>query len=312
MTIQIRALARDDIPAAFPLVHAAFPSMVLTEEAMLWRHDREQTDDDRRTLVAVDRSGAVVGFVRTRAHRREGEETSGITYLMSVDPAHRGTGVEDRLLEAAERGLVEAGAVTLRVAAADEAIQHGGPELRRVLEEHGYERSESDAILGLDLKDLPDLPPAPPGAELLSWADYEGDPRVLYDIDRITGEDEPGPVSGAPQNYADWYRDIWEHPLSDLDVSLVLLLDGTPVAITCYVSDGDTRLESSMTGTLREYRGRGLAGHAKAVALHRARDRGFARAFAGNNLVNDPMLAINRKLGYRPLGTEDLYVRPAG
>ncbi|WP_304450997.1 GNAT family N-acetyltransferase [Nocardiopsis sp. YSL2] len=312
MTIQIRALDRDDIPAAFALVHASFPSMVLTQEAMLWRHDRERADADRTTLVAVDRGGAVVGFVRTRVRRREGEEPSGITYLMSVDPAHRGTGVEDRLLEAAERGLVEAGAVALRVAAADEAVQHGGPELRRVLGEHGYELSESDAVLGLDLEDLPDVPPAPSGAALCAWAEYEGDPRTLYDLDRITGEDEPGAVSGALPRYEDWYQDVWRHPLSDLDLSLVLLLDGTPVAFTRYHSDGGTRLESAMTGTLGEYRGLGLAGYAKTVALHRARDRGFTRAFTGNSLVNEPMLAINRRLGYQPLGTEDLYIRPSG
>ncbi|RKS07694.1 acetyltransferase (GNAT) family protein [Nocardiopsis sp. Huas11] len=312
MTIQIRALDHDGLPAAFPLVHACFPSMVLTEEAMRWRHDRELKKDDRTSLVAVDRSGAVVGFARTRLRRVEGEETSGITYLISVDPGHRGTGVEDRLLEAAERSLVEAGAVTLRVAVADEAIQIGGPRLRRVLEEHGYEPSESDAILGLDLKDLPAVPPAPAGSELCSWAEYEGGPRALYDLDRITSADEPGAMSGMTRDYAEWQQDVWKHPLSDLDLSLVLLLDGTPVAITCYISDGHTRLESSMTGTLREFRGRGLARYAKTAALHRARERGYSRAFTGNNLTNDPMLAINRRLGYQRLGTEDLYIRPAG
>jgi GNAT superfamily N-acetyltransferase len=312
MTIQIRALELDDIPAAFPLVHASFPNMVLTEEGMRWRHEHASAGDEHSSLVAVDRSGAVVGFVRSRVRRAEGEETSGLTFLMSVDPAHRGTGVEDRLLEACERALVDAGAVTLRVAVADETIQRGGQEVRRVAKEHGYEWSESDAILGLDLDALPDPPPAPSGVELRSWAEFEGDPRTLYDIDRITGEDEPGAVSGAPRRFEDWHREVWGNPLYDLDVSLVLLVDGTPAAITCYISDRESRLESSMTGTLREYRGRGLAGYAKTAALHRARERGFTRALTGNNVGNEPMLAINRRLGYERLGTEDLLLRPAG
>ena len=92
--------------------------------------------------------------------------------------------------------------------------------------------------------------------------------------------------------------------------NLVLaLVEGVPASITCYVSDGESRMESSMTGTLREFRGRGLAGYAKAAALHRARERGMRYAYTGNHEDNAPMLAANRRLGYAPVGSETVYVR---
>lgn len=64
-----------------------------------------------------------------------------------------------------------------------------------------------------------------------------------------------------------------------------------------------------MTGTLRAYRGRGLAKLAKTDSLRRARAAGCAEAFTGNDGENGPMLAINAGLGYGLASLEWRYVR---
>ncbi|MDT0330317.1 GNAT family N-acetyltransferase [Nocardiopsis lambiniae] len=110
-------------------------------------------------------------------------------------------------------------------------------------------------------------------------------------------------------SFEEGFQGPWSHPLSDLDLSLVFLHEGTPAGITCDGSDRRTRLESSMTGTLREYRGLGLAGYAEHVALLRARERGITHASTGDHEANAPMPAIDRRLGYTLLGEETDYIK---
>ncbi|MFI6578643.1 GNAT family N-acetyltransferase [Nocardiopsis sp. NPDC050513] len=289
----IRALTAADIPETHRLLSEAFPALVLSEEAMRWRLDHGSPGADNLALVRV-RDDRITGHVRSVL--RDGV---GNTFLLVSDD-----GPCTDLLAASERSLVGRGAQRLRVAAAEESVQRGGRALLEAL--HGSEVVESHRILGLDLRHLPDRPAAPAGVELRTWREFE--PRALFEIDRAVNEDEPGePVVFA--SFEEWYAEVWGNPLHDLDLSLVLLLDGTPVAITCYVSDRGTRMESAMTGTLRAFRGRGLAGYAKSVALHRARERGLTHAYTGNHEDNAPMLAINARLGYRPVGTERVFAR---
>ncbi|WP_342751434.1 GNAT family N-acetyltransferase [Murinocardiopsis flavida] len=63
---------------------------------------------------------------------------------------------------------------------------------------------------------------------------------------------------------------------------------------------------------MRAHRGLGLATYAKTTALHRARERGFTRAYTDNHVRNAPMLAVNARLGYRPGGWEATYTRAIG
>jgi hypothetical protein len=64
-----------------------------------------------------------------------------------------------------------------------------------------------------------------------------------------------------------------------------------------------------MTGTAREFRGRGLAKLAKNDSLHRAREAGITEAFTGSDAQNGPMLAINKWFGYEICATEVRHVR---
>jgi GNAT superfamily N-acetyltransferase len=59
-------------------------------------------------------------------------------------------------------------------------------------------------------------------------------------------------------------------------------------------------LYNSFTGVRRAYRGRGLAQAMKVKAAEYARARGATAIRTHNDSTNAPMLAVNRKLGYRP------------
>ncbi len=274
---------------------------------MRWRFDHPSPGSSETALLAVE-DGAVVGFLRSVLRHDGSNPRSGRSSLTTVAASHRGTDLGARLLDASEHRLTEAGAEVLRTEAAEEGVQVGGEVFRRVVLDRGYTPEESHRVLGLDLSVLPDPPDAPEGVELRPFTDYADDPRAIYEVDRLTTLDEPGADSWFP-DYGGWRREMWGHPLAALDLCLLVLVEGVPAAVTCYGSDGAARVESSMTGTLREFRGRGLAGYAKTMALHRARERGVRYAYTGNHEDNAPMLAINNRLGYAPVGSETVYVK---
>ncbi len=311
MAPRILPAHKGDLDQAHTLIRNDFPTLVLTEEHMRWRFDHPRPDAEDTRLVAVvgDR---VVGHVMSRLHTDEDGTRKGRSFYGALADDHRHVELAAELLKASEARLVEEGATVLRTDAAQEGVQTSGDLFRTVALQRGYQPVESHRILGMDLSKLPDTPKAPAGAELRRWTEFSDDPRPLYEIDRAADADEPGEDSEGFMPYEVWLDAVWHNPMADLELSLALLLDGLPVTITCYSSDHDTRMESAMTGTLREYRGRGLAGYAKNSALHRARERGFTHAYTGNHETNKPMLAINNRIGYSLVGTESTYVKRLG
>lgn len=100
------------------------------------------------------------------------------------------------------------------------------------------------------------------------------------------------------------------NPTSDRTASTVVLAGDEPVAYTLVETDHEThRIWSGGTGTLRQYRGRGLAKIVKSVALRQAAAAGAVTAYTSNDEVNRPMLAINEWLGYRSCATQRSYLK---
>ena len=83
------------------------------------------------------------------------------------------------------------------------------------------------------------------------------------------------------------------------DACYIAFKGGGVVAVTLVVRASAREAYFVHTGVLRPYRGLGLAKAVKALALAKLRELGYLRASAHNNLVNKPIIAVNRKLGFK-------------
>ncbi|MFI6643371.1 GNAT family N-acetyltransferase [Streptomyces sp. NPDC050504] len=285
---------------------AALPYMLTTPEQIVHDAARSHPDARFRPLVAeVD--GEVVGTAQVSLAHEASEPGQGLLNVY-VHPEHTGRGAGSLLTHTGEEYLAGLGAAAVYTWVLDER------PYRTFAERRGYTASRSAHFLHLDLTGpaLPAPPALPPGVELCTAADFADDPRRLFAADAATVADEPGDVDALLDDYEDWLATTWHHPLTSRELTTVAVVDGEVAAFTLARTDGATRYSTGMTGTLREFRGRGLAKLVKAHALHRARAAGLVDAYTGNDTENEAMLAVNRWCGYRVAATEVRHVRELG
>jgi RimJ/RimL family protein N-acetyltransferase len=108
------------------------------------------------------------------------------------------------------------------------------------------------------------------------------------------------PMDHIPYN--EWEQHVLAHPLFTPEGSFVAIVDGVAAAVSLLIVDNAGRATSMFTGTLRDYRGRGLARAVKLASIEWAAANGVTQLVTTNDERNAPMLAINRRLGYEPVG----------
>lgn len=305
MSLSVREYRPGDAELVAGVRRAAVPYPVCTGEAVAWGAANAPRTMRLRWFVAEDGDGRVTGCVDTGVHVESAESGHGFLHT-AVRPDARGRGTGDALVRAAEGYLAGLGITEAHTWVSDDEHSRGFAERR------GYVRSRPARFLGLCLADaeLPPPPePLPPGVELRNAADFADDLRPLYEADVECVADEPSDVVPAPASFEDWLRLNWERPDFDAELTTVVRADGQVASYSVAQVDGRDRYWSGMTGTRRAYRGRGLARLAKTESLRRARAAGYRHAFTGNDADNGPMLAVNRRLGYRPAATEWRYVK---
>ncbi|ARE77245.1 GNAT family N-acetyltransferase [Streptomyces sp. Sge12] len=310
MTVSIRDLRPvdpSDAESVVRVLRAALPFTITTAEGVAFELSSGHPAKHHRILVAEGPDGLVIGTAQVGIAYDSPEP--GQSYVNAyVHPAHRGLGAGRLLLRAAEEHLAALGAVDVYAWVLDE------PAHRAFAERHGYRASRSAHFLRLDLTtaELPEPPrdgDLPAGVELRPGSAFAADPRPLFEADAETTSDEPGDVAAGFDDYEQWLAQTWHSPSLDKELTTVALVDGVVASFAAAQTDGATRYGSAMTGTLRAFRGRGLAKLAKTVSLHRARAAGYTEAFTGNDAGNDPMLAINEWFGYEICATETRFTK---
>ncbi len=298
----IRELERGDVGAVVHLALELNPHQVLTERGLLHEIELPPRRERRRDWVA-EADGEIVGHGQAGFEWAVPTPGKGRVWI-SVARDHRGRGIGSELFETAAAYLRAEGAWRV------ESFVPGDPAGTRFLSKRGFKQTGRNRVSALDLRtaSVPDL--SVPGFRLATLGETRDRAHELHAI-CVEGEiDMPSDEPETEVDFESWCREEFEYPDVSDEGSFVVLEGERPVSLAFLAVDPERRLGyNSMTSTLRSHRRRGLALLAKAAAVRWAREAGLERLVTENDAGNVGMLAINDRLGYRPLYVEEYFVR---
>lgn len=111
--------------------------------------------------------------------------------------------------------------------------------------------------------------------------------------------DIPTESDVTPADFETFERMITDPVLVDRELMFGAFLEGAPVSFTrieCSLAD-PTRARTAFSGTVRQHRGKGLVTAVKAACLLAAKAKGVCSVLT-DNLENNPMLGINKRMGF--------------
>jgi len=289
---------REDFGSATELLNHVWPHRVGSERGLRHAADAAPPDAHRRYWAAED-GAKLVGWA-TAAIEYQSAERPGFLDV-SVAPEARKAGLGTALLERCEAHLAGLGVATVLSSTTPEEGS------QRLATAHGFRNTNTTRISGVDPRTI-EPGSVPPGVSLHPLASL--DPRKVYELDAEAMRDVPGEVAMDDVSFEQWLADYWRHPDTDLDASVAAVIDDRPVSFSHLRIAPGGRAVTDMTGTLRDYRGRGLALLVKRATLVNAAKRGVELVSTENDETNGPMLRVNENLGYRPIGSRLTWSRP--
>jgi GNAT superfamily N-acetyltransferase len=303
MPICVRPLDRGcDLPAVAALLTLEESEPVT--EAILRNRDQRRPDGEiRHAVVAVDGAGRVVGFGETGRRPSAPAGRFNVRCVVELDTRRRGVGAI--LYDELRRFAQDQAATSLEARVRDNAPEPLGFATRRgfAISRHLFEST-------LDLGGFDPVPfagvvdaVARGGIRFFCFADTPGtekDQRRLWELNVATGRDVPGADPAWHWPFEQFVRDVfgshWFRPEGQ-----ILAADGERwVGLAAHGQTRPGMMYNAHTGVLREYRGRRIALALKLLGIDYARHCQSRYLRTNNDSENAPMLAVNRKLGYRP------------
>lgn len=295
---ELRALAGGDDVAAWVEAHnQVAPVPVTADEIQAYR---EALAGNELHLSALEDGIVVgVGFVTV-----EGEDVDA---WIGVLPASRRRGIAPALYARLSDWGRAVGLERLEGyvdAAETDGLAWAG---RR-----GFEEIGRDTRLALDLAEAPASATPPAGIEIVTWSERPELARGIYTVAREAYSDIPGREEQAIAPFEDWLALDMGGPNDRPEAIFVALAGGEVVGYSkLHLSDArPTVAANDLTGVLRAWRGRGIAGALKHAQLAWARANGYERLETANETRNAPIQRLNERLGYRPFAERVLLRGP--
>jgi GNAT superfamily N-acetyltransferase len=273
------------------LIREINPLAVITVPSWLHRMTSTPERADARAWVA-EANGRSVGRVECfRNFFTEGSRNGVLS--VAVRSSHRRMGIGTTLYE-----LGLAHARTLELGALLSSFHENDAGIAFATK-HGFRLVRAEAEAAIDPRAVHE--PAPADVDLRPVSSV--DPHLVYAVDLEATLDMPQTETIDHIPYDEWVDHVLRHPGFTTEGSFVAMVDDVAAAVSMLLVDLDSgRAVSMFTGTLRAYRGRGLALAVKLASIHWATEHGITVLATTNDETNTAMLAINRRLGYVPAG----------
>jgi GNAT superfamily N-acetyltransferase len=290
-----------DAPDMARLYSCTVVEPVTTETAREWWTLRE--GEIRDTMLALDENGHAIAYWDVD---RETWMKTGLFYIkIIVAPEKRGRGLGAYMYEEALRAACARGASHLESTVGEaDAVSVAFAQKRGFQIVHHAFASVLD-LVSFDEHLFDDLMRRlhAEGFRFFSLAEagLTGEnKRKLYEVNRLSGLDNPGNDAIFPDFYA-FSKNVFEASWFRADTQILAARGDEWVGLSAIGVYPETRhAYNAFTGVLREYRGRGLAQALKLQTILLARKEGMRYIRTDNDSTNAAMLAVNRKLGYKP------------
>ncbi|SDY75759.1 GNAT family N-acetyltransferase [Thermoactinomyces sp. DSM 45892] len=133
---------------------------------------------------------------------------------------------------------------------------------------------------------------------LSSEEDSEKNRKMLYELVREGVLDDPGHKSGDFETYHDfinniYYKHYWKHR----ETTFLASHHGKWIGLTTLTVNGN-KAHNGLTVVTKEHRGFGIATALKQKMILVCLEKGIQSISTHVASTNDPMLSINRKLGF--------------
>lgn len=255
---------------------------------------REEIVGSSVRLVATA-GNEVVGHAQVDPAWWTGEQDAFAVDLL-VDRCWRGHGVGNTLY----RAVLERVALPCRILT---WVERGDSPSKRFAERHGFvdtgeviEESRLD-VAEAKMADATGLQQrlARDGIQIQSLSKFERTTSFLDALYRVWSD------AGDTATREDLRRQVLEGPGLSLDTIWVALDGEQPVGMAYLKRLSINAAESDYTTVVKSHQGRGIARALKHKTIHWARNNGVVALFTSSVLTNTRMLAINHRLGYRPI-----------
>ena len=168
-------------------------------------------------------------------------------------------------------------------------------------------------VLDLDALEPPPIAP-PDGIEIAQWSDRPGIEAGLYAVYCEAEPDIPGEETNELASLEDWLSADMQGVSDRADAVFVAFAGDDVVGfakLSILGSSDATTAFHDLTGVLRAWRGRGIAGALKRAQIAWAKENGFLQLATANEERNAPDSCVERAVRVRARAWADPAPRPA-
>ncbi len=257
----------------------------------------------RITMLALDENCRAIGY--WDVDRETWMEPGHFYVRVIVAPEERGRGLGTQMYADLLQAVREHGATHL-----ESSVRDDDARSLKFAERHGFRIEHHSFESSLDLKGFDEhrfdelmRRMHAEGFRFFSLAEAgltEENKHRLYEVNRDSGLDNPGNDGIFPDYYA-FSKNVFEASWFRADTQILAAHADRWVGLSAIgIYPADRHAYNAYTGVLREYRGRGLAQALKLQTILLAKKAGMRYIRTNNDSKNAPMLAVNRRLGYKP------------
>lgn len=294
--MRIRESDDRDAEAIAQLLLAADDTRVISAEGV--RHRRRTQPERARVVELVVEADVVVATGMAGLDTWTTTEGVGWAFL-TVDTSYQRQGLGDELGRRLLDHLRGVGATSVT------SFFRRTDEGERWVTARGWSLLSHGPLIAVDPRSVQEVS-IPAGYRTVPMTEVAAE--AVYEAVKETVLDEPGPTRHDDVRLDEFLRE-WEEPDTDLESSTAILDSSGNVVAFTFLNVAGERAQHGFTGTRREHRGRGLATAAKQRALRTAAASGVTRVTTSNAEENAAMRAINRNLGFEPIGEHVIFGR---